>query len=140
MKHRQDYFFKLSFSFIVAINEYLTKSRASFSLGSYRGHSQQMFTFAIGISCGNTPFVQKHESTTHVNGFVFDSIFSVGKYFVRTFHVLTVSASQNQTYKGLKKNGINKGINPLAIINAGKKPPTPATVFSIFLRKNFIRA
>ena len=86
-----------------------------------------MFTFAIGISCGNTPFVQKHESTTHVNGFVFDSIFSVGKYFVRTFHVLTVSASQNQTYKGLKKNGINKGINPLAIINAGKKPPTPAT-------------
>ena len=55
-----------------------------------------MFTFVIGISCGNTPFVQKHESTTHVNGFVFDSIFSVGKYFVRTFHVLTVSASQNQ--------------------------------------------
>ena len=45
-----------------------------------------MFTFVIGISCGNTPFVQKHESTTHVNGFVFDSIFSVGKYFVRMFH------------------------------------------------------
>ena len=89
---------------------------AFFSLGSYRGYSLQMFTFVIGISCGNTPFVQKHESTTHVNGFVFDSIFSAGKYFVsldvffrkhfirsrcelivvRTFHVLTVSASQNQ--------------------------------------------
>ena len=34
-----------------------------------------------------------HESTTHVNGFVFDSIFSVGKYFVRKFHVLTMTCS-----------------------------------------------
>ena len=66
------------------------KSEAFFSFRGIRGAFQQMFTFVIGISCGNTPFVQKHESTTHVNGFVFDSIFSVGKYFVRTFHVLTV--------------------------------------------------
>ena len=62
---------------------------AFFSLGSYRGYSLQMFTFVIGISCGNTPFVQKHESTTHVNGFVFDSIFSVGKYFVRMYDEFT---------------------------------------------------
>ena len=59
---------------------------AFFSFRGVRGTFQQMFTFVIGISCGNTPFVQKHESTTHVNGFVFDSIFSAGKYFVRMFH------------------------------------------------------
>ena len=82
-------------------------------------HSLSVFPAEILHSC------KMHESTTHVNGFVFDSIFSVGKYFVRTFHVLTVSASQNQTYKGLKKNGINKGINPLAIINSRQKAPNP---------------
>ena len=62
---------------------------AFFSFRGIRGTFQQMFTFVIGISCGNTPFVQKHESTTHVNGFVFDSIFSVGKYFGRMYDEFT---------------------------------------------------
>ena len=43
-------------------------------------HSLSVFLAEILHSC------KMHESTTHVNGFVFDSIFSVGKYFVRMLH------------------------------------------------------
>ena len=39
-------------------------------------HSLSVFLAEILHSC------KMHESTTHVNGFVFDSIFSYGKYFV----------------------------------------------------------
>ena len=51
--------------------------------------NKALYVLTFGIFLSENPIVR-------TLAIVFDSIFSVGKYFVRTFHVLTVSASRSQ--------------------------------------------
>ena len=108
------------------------KSEAFFSFRGIRGAFQQMFTFVIGISCGNTPFVQKHESTTHVNGYSFRLSYestSTGVLFQNTSFVRFTYSPWLQAEACVSKEG--RG-------HRRGKTSNFRTVFPYW--KNFIRA